>query len=52
LLEHAICILEDVVIPETQNAETAASQVGIAYLVACAIDVLTTVCFNDEHLFE
>jgi hypothetical protein len=52
LLEHAVCIRKDVVVPETQDTETAFPQIGIADLITSAVGVLAAVRFDDEHLFE
>jgi len=52
LLEHAVRIPKDVVVPETQDAKAAASQVSIANLIAYILSMLTAICLNDEHLFE
>jgi hypothetical protein len=52
LLDHSIRIPKNVVVPEAQNAKAAVPQIGIASLVACALNTLTAIHFNDEHLFE
>ena len=51
-LKHSVCISKDIVVPETQNAKATAPQIGITNLIACVVGVLTSVRFNDEHLFE
>jgi hypothetical protein len=51
-LKHSICISKNVIVPETQNAKSAASQVGITNLIGCIVGVLTSVRFNNKHLFE
>jgi hypothetical protein len=50
--EYSISVSKDVVVPETQNTKAAFPQVGIADFIVCALGALTTVRFNDEHLFE
>jgi hypothetical protein len=52
LLDHSIGIPENAVVPEAQNAKAAVPQIGIASLVTCALNMLTAIRFNDEHLFE
>jgi hypothetical protein len=51
-LEYSVGIPKDVVVPETQDAETAAPQVGVANLVSVIFSVLTSVRFDDEHFFK
>ena len=51
-LEYSVGVPKDVVVPETQNTKTTFPQVGIADLIVCALGVLTSIRFNDEHLFE
>jgi hypothetical protein len=52
LFEYSFRIFEDIVVPETQNAKTAISQVGVTSLIVCTIGMLTAVRFNNEHVFK
>jgi hypothetical protein len=52
VLEHAVCIRKGVIVPETQDAEAAFLQVGVTNLIACALGMLTAICFDDEHVLE
>jgi hypothetical protein len=52
LLKHSICISQNVVVPETQNAKTSLLQISVTDLVLAVLDMLTAVRFNNEHLFE
>jgi hypothetical protein len=51
-LEYSICISKDVIVPESQNAESTVLQIRVACLISLIFGVLTSVRFNDEHLFE
>ena len=51
-LEHSVCISKDVVVPETENAKATFLQVGITDLISPIFSVLTSIRFNDKHLFE
>jgi hypothetical protein len=52
VLKNAARIQDDVAVPEAQNPETSALQVGIAFVIACAFRMLTAVSFHDEHVFK
>jgi hypothetical protein len=52
LLEHAVRILQNIVVPKTENAKTALSQISIAPLITFAFQVLTAVSFDNQFLSE
>jgi len=52
VLENAVRIQDNVVVPEAQNLKASALQVGIACAVAYTSCVLAAVSFHNEHVFE
>ena len=47
-LRHALFIVENLVVPESQNPEALRAQIGIASMVARAFRVLPTIRLDDQ----
>lgn len=52
LLQYAIRIFKNVVVPEAENAEAASLQILVAHLISFVLGVLASIRFDDEHMLE